>query len=525
MNFLHWLILLISLSANAKVFTEDFSSLTRKESSTLIWNYELGLLHPNLLIFGYRNPTQVIASQTVFSIGDGSLGAFEPSTYSQFGTVVGNHITIDASQIPILKVTRFHLDSAHTLSSINGPLVIYSLSTVHIEGVIECFGEDGSAAAGAIGGAGGSGNCGGFSGGAGGNATNSGVDGLPTTGNVTGGGGAIYTGATAGAGGGGGAAYIGNDGGIGNNSNPPANAGGNPGNGFAGVDHGFINLNGSAGGGGGSGSGTEGGSGGGAGGGTVVIHAVSGVTIANGGAILAYGGNGGAANDGGGGGGGGGGNIKIFTPAHLEVAASGTIDAAAGTGADPANINAGNGGDGSFGRAWLVPGTATYAGTVNGSSSLLDEGSAGFVSGTVEVATSKSFDTGSSLVTYQSITANPASSDITFQVSGSDDNFVSDDSGWINAAAISGIAKKRYIKFRISLNNSDSLNPTFIDDVFITYDPGQQNNFTFKSAGCGLVKNAPPSSTLWLTSLLLFIPLILAWRLRKPKTVRVRIKE
>lgn len=525
MKFLYWLILFTSLSANARVLNEDFTSLTYKDSSTLIWNFELGFLHPELQIYGYRNPFQAVASQTTFGVSDGSLGAFEPSTYSQFGSVVANHITVDASQIPILKVSRFHLDTGYTLSSINGPLVIHSLSTVQINGVIKCFGNDGNDAVGATGGAGGTGRCGGFSGGAGGNATVSGTSGLPTTGNVTGGGGAIYTGAVPGAGGGGGAAYLGLDGDVGENSTPAANAGGNPGSGTNNIDYGFINLNGSAGGGGGSGSGTEGGSGGGAGGGTVIIHAVSSVIIANGGAILTYGGNGGAANDGGGGGGGGGGNVKIFTPSHLEVAALATIDASAGLGSTPINVSAGSGGSGSFGRAWLVAGTSNYAGPVSGTTALVNEGTVGFVSGTVQTATSKSFDTGSPRVTYQSFAANPVSSDITLEVAGSNDDFVSDNSGWINAAAISGIATKRYIKFRVNLNNPNALNPTFVNDVTLTYDVGQIDNFAFKSGGCGLIKNTPPNSSLWFISLLIFFPLILAWRLRKPKAVRVPVKK
>lgn len=525
MKLLYWLILLTSLSANARVFTEDFSSLAYKDSSTLIWNFELGLLHPELQVFGYRNAAQATASQTTFSVSDGSYGAFVPSTYSQFGTVVGNNITIDALQIPVLKVTRFQLDSGYTLSSINGPLVIHSLSTVQINGVIVCFGNNGGNAAGASGGAGGTGRCGGFSGGAGGGATTSGNNGFPLTGNVTGGGGAIYASPVPGAGGGGGAAYIGLDGIVGGLPNPAGNAGGNPGSGFSGVDHGFINLNGSAGGGGGSGSGTEGGSGGGAGGGTVVIHAVSSVTISNTGAILLYGGNSGAANDGGSGGGGGGGNLKVFTPAKFEIASGATVNVAAGAGAIPANPNAGRGGAGSFGRAWLVAGSYLFFGSLNGTSSLADEGFVGFVSGTVQTATSKSIDTGSARVIYQSFVANPVSSDITLEVAGSNDNFASDNSGWINTAAISGIAKKRYIKFRVSLNNSNALNSTFVSTVTLTYDPGQIDDFTFKSGGCGLVKNSPPNSSLWLVSLLLFVPLILALRLRKPRTARVRVRK
>lgn len=525
MNFLFLCFLFFSLTARASVLSEDFTSLDKKDNSTLVWNFELGLLHTTPLIYGYRNSSQVIASQTTFSVSDGSHGSFEPSTYSQFGTIVGNHITINATQFPILKLSRFYLDSTHTLSSVNGPLVIHSLSTVRIDGVITCYGDNGGAANSNLGGDEGVGRCGGRSGGRGGDAASSGSDGQPTTGTVTGGGGAIYTGATPGAGGGGGAGYVGLNGGIGENSNPAANAGGNPGSGFSGIDHGFINLNGSAGGGGGSGSGSEGGGGGGAGGGTVVIHAVSGVTISNTGAILAYGGAGGSANDGGGGGGGAGGNVKILTPAKFQIATGGIINVSAGASSTPTNANAGIGGAGSIGRVWYVAGSYAVSGTISHGSTLANKGLTGFVSGTTQTATSKSFDSGSDISTFISIATYPESNDVTIQVSGSDDDFINDDSGWINAAAISGIADKRYLKYRLNLNNTDALNPTFIDRVTITYDPGQKEIFAFKSAGCGLTKDVKSESFSTSAFTLMLLPFLLLWKLRRLKIAPSQLKK
>lgn len=530
MKLLCWLILLTSMAANARVFTETFNTTTQLASSTLVWNFELGYLHPNLQIYDYSDGVQAVASQTTFSVGDGSHGPFELSTYSQFGTIVGNHITIDANQFPILKVTRFKLDAAYTLSSINGPLIIYSLSTVDIHGVIECFGENGSPAVGATGGSGGIGHCAGFAGGSGGNAATSGTRGLALAGTSSGGNGGNYTGNAKGAGGGGGAGYTNSPGLVGGNSavsGAVTNVGGSGGAPKSGLDHGFDILVGSGGGGGGSGSFTEGGGGGGAGGGTVIIHAVGDVSLSPTGAILAYGGIGGSANTGGGGGGGAGGNIKIFTPAFLNTTVPNVIVVSGGNGGMPISPSAGNGGIASDGRTWDVPGDLNFNGPVgetNGST-LASDGKVGFVSGTAEVAISHSYDTESTLATFQSITANPASTDITFEIAGSDDNFASDDTGWINSAAISAIAKKRYVKYRISLNNSDALNPTLVDDVFINYDPGTKENFAFKSGGCGSAKNSPPKNLQGLLILLLCIPLIVAWRLRKPKTVRVPVKK
>ncbi|MES2803785.1 MAG: hypothetical protein V4654_14930 [Bdellovibrionota bacterium] len=525
MKLLFWLFLFTSLSANARVFTEDFNTTARKDSSTLVWNFELGYLHPNLQIFGYSNGTQPVASQTTFSVGDGSHGSFEISTYAQFGSVVGNHITIDANQFPILKVSRFNLDAAYTLSSINGPLIIYSLSTVDINGVIECFGGDGSPAVGAIGGAGGIARCAGFAGGNGGNAATSGTNGLSLAGTSIGGGGGHYTGHANGAGGGGGAGYVSNNGAVGANavSGAVTNVGGSAGLQKSGLDHGFEILLGSGGGGGGSGSLTEGGGGGGAGGGTVVIHAVGDVNINLTGSILASGGNGGGANSGGGGGGGAGGNIQIFTAATFFTASGNVIVVNPGNGAIPTVPSAGDGGLASQGRTWDVGNFSGPVGESHGST-LASDGQVGFVSGTVETAVSKSFDTESTLATFESIIANPVSSDITFEIAGSDDDFTSDNTGWISSAAISVVAEKRYVKYRLSLNNSDALNPTLVDDIYINYDPGTKENFAFKSGGCGIVKN-PPQNKQWLIFILLFIPLVSAWRLRKSKTVRVPAKK
>jgi len=525
MKILCWLILFTSMNANARVFTETFNTTTQQVSSTLVWNFELGYLHPKLKIYNYRNSTQAVASQTTFSVSDGSHGPFELSTYSQFGTIVGNHITIDANQFPILKLTRFNLDSAYTLSSINGPLIIHSLSTVNIDGVIECSGKDGSAAVGATGGAGGIGRCAGFTGGNGGNAATSGTIGASLSGTSMSGGGGIFTGAVSGAGGGGGASYTDNDG------SPGVSAGGNTGGSAglrkAGLDHNFDILSGSGGGGGGSGSSTQGGGGGGAGGGTVIIRAVGNVTISLTGAVLANGGNGGAANSGGGGGGGAGGNISIFTPTNIHCASGNVITTYAGVGGTPDFTFPGNGGNASDGRIWDMAGNSNFTGGIGEAqaSTLLIDGIVGFVSGTTEVAISKSYDTESTLATYTSITANPASSDITFDIAGSDDNFVNDDSGWINSAAISAIAKKRYVKYRVNMTNTDDTNPTIVDDVYIGFDPGTKENFEFKSGGCGLVKNIPPQNMQWLISILLLVPLILAWQLRKPKTVQAPVKK
>lgn len=520
MKLLFWLTLATSLAANAGVITENFNTTNQKDSSTLVWNYQLGYLHPQLIVTGYSDGVQPVASSTIVSVGDGSDGVFDSTTYANFGTVIGNQITIDANQFPVLKVSRFHLDSTKTLSVINGPLIIHSLSTVLIDGTINCTGGNGSSAAGATGGGGGIGKCGGRNGGAGGNSGLNGFSGAAGSANP-GAAGGFTNAADPGSGGGGGGGFRDHFGQPGDSAG--ANAGGNGGAQLTNVDHGFFILDGSAGGGGGSGSVTQGGGGGGAGGGTVIIHAVDDVTISATGSILADGGNGGSANMGGGGGAGAGGNVKVFTTGAYKNDT--IISVNPGSTGVPTNPTSGDGGQGSRGRTWIRANAFPGVGTETDGNTLAVEGNLGYVTGVVQTATSKTYDTGSEYVIYQTISATPTDPDVTVQVSGSSDNFASDDSGWINASAISTLTKKRYIKYRISINNSSAANPATVDEVSLNYTlQDTQENFTFKSGGCGIVKTLPPQNLNWILSFMLLFPLLMALRLRKPKTARVPVK-
>lgn len=516
-------VLLISWQTKAAVITESFLTTQNKESSTAVWNTATGFVHPTLKINGYQAIAGPVTSGD-FSVGDGSDGSFNVSTYANFGTVAGNVITINALDHSTLNFTNFTLDSGYTLTAINGPLIIHSLSTVVINGTINCSGGNGSAATGALGGAGGIGRCGGSNGGRGGNDNTSGTGGLPLTGLVSGGGGGSFIGAALGSGGGGGGSYSGNNGVIGTNSASPAtNTGGAAGSGATGANHDFTILNGSPGGGGGSGSGTssEGGGGGGAGGGTVVIHAVGNVTISNTGFILARGGNGGTANDGGGGGGGAGGSVKVFTAGNLHLDTGTDIDVNAGAGAVTVTGNAGDGGAGAFGRTWSNYSAFSGSGSESHASSLLSLGTIQYNTAS-QVAVSKMFDTSSTLAEFQSISASPASPDIVIEVSGSNDGFISDNSGWLPSTSIATLNKRRFLKFRITLTNSNATTPTQIDDVQINYAPGIKEDFQFKS-GCGRIGGLPPptSSSSLTIFLLCLLPLLISMRL---KTVRTQKK-
>ena len=507
--------------ACASVLTENFSSAAQKDPvSTAVWNLATGVVHPTLKIANYGIASS--DSTVGFDVADGSHGAFELSTYANFGTVVGSTITIDASVFPILKLTSFQLDSGYNLTSVNGPLVIYSLSTVSIDGVILCSGVNGSAGSGAIGGAGGTSRCAGNSGGAGGNAGASGNQGVPAAGIVSSGLGAVFGAGATGSGGGGGGALSAANGGVGQ----PGAGGSAGGGGTSSVDDDFSVLTNSAGGGGGSGSNTEGGGGGGGSGGTVIIHAVGNVLVSGTGLILAHGGTGGLAVSGGGGGGGGGGSIKIFSSGTITLVPAGfPVDATEGAGGIPTVGAAGDGGSGSTGRTWLaVPNEGTDllgAGVENPNTSLGFRGSIQYET-TAQTAVSKSYDTGSSLTFYNSVTFNPVSNDVALQISGSDDNFVVDDTGWLNSSQVASLEKKRFVKFRLILTNSNSLVPSQISEVTVNYEPGTIEVFQFKS-GCGsIARGTPlPGNQALLIMLLLLFPLLVAQKL---KTVKAKQK-
>lgn len=524
-------LLLFSHLTFATTITETFLTLTQRASSTAVWNYEIGFLHPALQVTNYQAPSQPAANQAM-DVGDGSDGVFNNSTYPSFGTVSGTTIIINAITHPSIKVSSFHLDSGITLTAINGPLVIYSLGDVYIDGIIECSGRNGNPAVAAFGGSGGLGRCGGANGGNGGNALASGSGGLPLAGSVSGGGGGTYLGAAPGAGGGGAGAYAGNPGANGFNSVPATNTGGTAGNGAAGANFEFTILNGSPGGGGGSGSNAEGGSGGGGGGGTVVIHAVGNVNISATGSIFAKGGNGGAANFGGGGGGGGGGGVKILTPGNLYLATGIPIDVTGGNGAVPAVANAGAGGTGSFGRTWDNSKTFSGLGSESHGSGLILLGQIEYVRAPL-TGVSKSFDTGNANPTFVSSSTNPTNADISMDMAASSDNFSIDDSGWVSATTLASLSGRRYVKFRVNLTNSNATTPTRVDDVSINYTlplpsppsgpapsptaPAFKDNFEFRS-GCARVAHSQGSASedlVFITLLLMLLPFLLGLQLRR----------
>jgi hypothetical protein len=449
-----------------------------------------------------------------FSVGDGSHGAFNPSTYAQFsvnGDVSGNKIRLDLSRFPILKVTSFYLALGWILEPVgNAPLAIYSLTDVRIEGEIWCHGDNGTDAVGATPGTGGSSRCGGKNGGNGGAVGQAGSDGTDVHALVTAGKGGNFTGAAA-VGGGGGGSW--------NTTSPAANgpnsagAGGQAG--ASNTDPEFLITGGGAGGGGGSGTATEAGAGGGAGGGVVLIYAVGDVSLGSTptsttGFIYANGGKGGDSNVAGGpGGGGAGGSVKIFSGGTVHIYNTDGVGASqANQGAGGVNAVPAGGAVGGPGRSWVASvgynGIGTYSPSEEGP--VVPNTNTVEFSNTAQSVITKSFDLNSTLATIDSVAITPSSADFQVQLSGSVDDFASDDTGWTSDYSL--VANKRFVKMKVIITTSTPAAPTMIDQVVVSYTAGQKKDFDFKSSGCGQIETGtPPPGSMMILVLLLIMPL------------------
>ncbi len=509
-------ILLACWSAVAAEFTFDFSENSRIETSSLVINTALGVLHPTLVVKNYNNPNEF-----EMPVGDGRHGPFNATTYQNFsvnGDVTGNRILIDVDEYPILQVTNFNLQQGWRIEVIgDGPLIIYSLKDVKIAGEIWCHGDDGTNAVGAIPGVGGQGRCGGGDGGDGGAPTQDGTDGEDTDPLVTGGQAGNFTGGAAVSGGGGGSWNTSSPSGPGTNA---SGAGGTQGD--SAMDAEFATNAGGAGGGGGSGTATDAGAGGGGGGGTVIIHAVGDFYLgdlpsSNFGRILASGGAGGDSNVlGGAGGGGGGGSVRVFVGGNMEML--NTVGSGAGVaqpGLGGTNGNTDNGGNGGPGRNWYSSTAGGYNTILGGGGGYYTPGEQGIAPGDVQYTTvaqsteTTIIDLQNTKPVINAVTFNPASADLSFEIKGSDDNFTSDDTGW--TTDLSQLIGKRYIKARFSITNSNISSPSTIDSVSINFTPGIKNQYDFAATSCGRVET-PQSPT---GLLLCLLPLFLIFHLRR----------
>lgn len=544
-----FLLCFIVINVQAGTLTESFLTSQRLGSSQMVWNISLGELHPPLQIEGWNDGAG--ANTTLFSVGDGRHGAFTLSRYAVFdsdGVINGGVIEIDTDDYPNLQFTVFNLEAGYEIRPVGSmPLTIRSQSSVTINGIINCSGDDGSSAiAGspAVSVSGGSGRCGGARGGASvvANASvaaaNHGVAGGPDITAGQAGEGDLLAGA---AGGGGGGAYS-HTVSTGNAGTPnPTNAeavGTVPG--VAGTvyrDDSFEDEEFGVGSGGGGGSGYDdpgnapdhsSGSGGGAGGGFIQIFSVTTIDIT--GSVLADGGDGGAVAGtlrGGGGGGGGGGSIRMSAGDDITINAGGIVRAGAGAGA---SSTGGNGGNGCVGRTWLVGSFGDpniVGGTLNPPRYLVAPGDVRFETGQTYTVESSIIDLGNTrpTITTLPITVSDPSTLGTYIYGLSFNNEPADFPAYQVSTTFLNQEVSGYAKFRIVATNGSSTNPIRIQDLTMNYNEFLQDEFNLVAA-CGIIDRANnqgqwvPTVSLYFTLFLLLIPMLIIGYLRSPLSTK-----
>ena len=530
----------------ALTWTDEWLNADHLESFDLNFNRALGQFRPRQGLQAWNSGSGP-SPFSALDMGDGSQGDFNISTANQFGSVVATTITIDTnSHYPIL-VTSFNLPSGWTLRGEgSNPLDIRSQTDIVVAGTIDCDGDDGEAinADNSVIPQGGAGHCGGGSGGNGGSVTVEATNGTAGGPSLVGGLGANAANSVpvpSNVGGGGGGAYrqvaTPAEDGFDTTANPWVSAGTNFRNDtFSEIGSGYGG--GSGGGGGGAYSGVDGanhssGGAGGAGGGVILLRAVRDIEIS--GSVFARGGQGGGTTGtlrAGGGGGGGGGSIAVW--AGRDLIFTGAISASNGLGGDSGIDNAdlpagdfpdqGDGGDGSQGRTWITDkdkcGTGICPSNEVPGTLLLDEGrvQSELTSYTI---VSKAIDLQNTQPILLSVTLSEylssGSSSTIELATGKTADF--DPTGlWSSEASLQNSRIDRYLRFRITLNNQDLVDPSILESITINYEGYQKNKFNFVGA-CGAIASHGGSQSgaregLWLWIGFLFLPFLLAISLR-----------
>lgn len=496
----------LSLSASlatAETLTTVFTDRSKIETADAVVNTELGYLHRPLEIQNWDSGSGALS--TSFSIGDGSNGSFEPSTYERFDSGLPGDmvIEVDTDVYPELQFSKFHLAPGWSLRPFGtNPLIIRSLSTLTIDSgaSVDCDGENGAGLSlKTVSAPGGLGRCGGSAGGQGGSTSQPATSGDVPAGLASLAGGAGVANSD---GGGGGA-------GLSLTFDLPTaglsasgTAAGSAGVQIANDD--FSIVGGGAGGGGGaallSGAGESGGGGGGSGGGSIYLYSAGDMKID--GVVSSKGGNGGGstnASRGGAGGGGSGGSLLLFSYGTLQAA--GAVSADRGFGGTTAFAPQSRGGDGSSGRVWAADRNGMTA--INPIVNLIDLGKVAERPGTF-TATSQLFDLGSTRPTLKSILSDDDGS-VVLEAATSAVPFTIADANWKPASSLLELSGQRYLRFRVSLTGD-----TRVRSVQIEYVSSAQNKFEFGSCA----RTDTPSSK---GSILvcLILPLIFAMALRR----------
>ena len=169
----------------------------------------------------------------------------------------------------------------------------------------------------------------------------------------------------------------------------------------------------------------------------------------------------------------------------------------------------GAGGNGWGGRTWTVyPAiggfTSPNFASINPSSDLGSEGATEYSVG-IQTVLSNAYDTSSTLAEFTGASFMPLSANVTLEAAGSDDQFQADNTGWVQAVNVAQLNKKRFIRFRLSINNSSGTAPVIVQNVKFNYVAGEKSDFQMKANGCGVIQAPQPPGP---AAGLIFLPLM-----------------
>jgi hypothetical protein len=490
--------------------------------STGVWNAATGTLHVPLVVNRSGGANSAQENEAVV-IGNGTDGVFDASTAASFdingGSTPGTTTLLTSR---VYEFSSFTLTAGSTLRGQGtDPLQIRIQGDARIDGLVDLRGASGgpSIAVAANSNNGGAAGPGGGAGGAGASSAQT----FPTDGTspVAGGHGRAGTissagGTDGGAGGGGANLFAGAAGTL------NAFASGIGGSAYG--DSTLVTLAGGAGGGGAAGNSalTTGGAGGGGGGGAISLQVGGDFIISSTGQILTTGGTGGVlANAGhrsGGGGGGGGGAVLIY--AGGTGTNNGSIDSTGGFGGT-AFVTGGDGGNG-VNRFAFSSGSFTGSGTENPAPAIIPKPTTAYTLQTVDV-TSGVYDTGSLNPAYGAIVRTElknAGDSIVYEIAGSRDAFVADNTGFVGESSLSALDGKRYFKLRVRMKAGSSSATPKVTQLAVRF----QNLFQFSLVGCASTRgrgNDQLGASGWLV-LLSFLCLIGAWLVRLVRTPRIQ---
>jgi hypothetical protein len=137
---------------------------------------------------------------------------------------------------------------------------------------------------------------------------------------------------------------------------------------------------------------------------------------------------------------------------------------------------------------------------------------------------STAIDSGITSPSYTGVTIRdtPNGGTIRYQFAGSNDNFVSDNTGWVNQNQIAQLNGKRYLKYQVQLQAGVRTASPLVSSIAVA---AQTPQFNYQLAGCARVREpspgpAAPLEAILFIAYLMFLPRL--FRPQKPKPAKAQ---